>query len=257
VEIRAGAHLPMTETQNLLKRMMVSAINAREVESNRVSRLLHDEVGQVLSAVGIQLHVLKLDYQQQLPEIVDRVHEIQKMLDSAVSQVRSLSYDLNPSVVDRAGLQLALERLVGRFRTASERNIRFAYDPSVRPPANISNAWYKIAELALDNAVRHADAEQIEVRVRAKGGNQLMEIRDDGRGFSLADVEGRTPGLGIMLMEHHASQAPIVLEFETAPGSGATIRCSFSASGQAERGAASETPDRSRRATGKQGNDRK
>ncbi|HYI94119.1 MAG TPA: histidine kinase dimerization/phosphoacceptor domain-containing protein, partial [Bryobacteraceae bacterium] len=91
----------MTESQRFLQRMIVSTINARDVESNRVSRLLHDEVGQVLSAVGLLLDVLKLDYRSQIPELTERVHEIQKMLENAVQQVRSLSYDLNPSVVER------------------------------------------------------------------------------------------------------------------------------------------------------------
>ena len=106
----------MTESQRFLQRMIVSTINAREVESNRVSRILHDEVGQVLSAVGLLLDVMKLDFRNHVPEITDRVSEIQKMLDHAVKQVRSLSYDLNPSVVERAGLQMALDRLAGRYR---------------------------------------------------------------------------------------------------------------------------------------------
>src|SRR6185295_11298799 len=104
----------MTDPQQLLTRMLVSTINAREVESDRVSRTLHDEVGQVLSAVGLQLDVLRLDFQKQAPEIAPRTIEIQKMLDLAMSQVRTLSYDLNPAVVERVGLQNALDRLVGR-----------------------------------------------------------------------------------------------------------------------------------------------
>src|SRR3982750_2107709 len=99
----------MTETpQQFLKRMIVSAINAREVENARVSRLLHDQVGQVLSAVGLQLDVLKLDFRNQVPELTDRIHDIQKILDEAVQLIRTLSYDLNPSIVERAGLHSAL-----------------------------------------------------------------------------------------------------------------------------------------------------
>lgn len=219
----------MTVTQSLLKRMMVSAINAREVESNRISRLLHDEVGQVLSAVGLQLDVLKLDYQRQLPEIIERVHEIQKMLDQAVSQVRALSYDLNPSIVERAGLQLALERLVGRFRPSGP-TIRFLYDPSLRPPLPVGNAWYKIAELALDNAVRHADAKQIELRAGLKGDRMALEIRDDGQGFpfsGLAALNAETSGLGLSLMEHYATQAEVDLEIVSAPGEGASVKSTY------------------------------
>jgi signal transduction histidine kinase len=140
----------MTDSQQFLQRMIVSTINAREVESNRVSRLLHDEVGQVLTAVGLLLDVLKLDFCKQVPDITDRVHEIQKMLDEAVQQVRALSYDLNPSVVERAGLQSALDRLVGRFRGQFAGSVRYLYDSSVRVPLSVGNAWYKIAELALE-----------------------------------------------------------------------------------------------------------
>src|SRR3954451_17984109 len=105
----------MTESQRFLQRMIVSTINARDVESNRVSRILHDEVGQVLSAVGLQMDVLKLDYKAQVPDIVARIHEIQHMLEHAVEQVRALSYDLNPAVVERAGFFSAMDRLAGRF----------------------------------------------------------------------------------------------------------------------------------------------
>src|SRR5918998_1739834 len=125
-------HDDMTESQRFFQRMIVSTINAREVESNRVSRLLHDEVGQVLSAVGLHLDVLKLDFKEQIPEIVGRLNEIQKFLDAAVMQVRALSYDLNPAVVERAGLQLALDRLVGRMRSEFNGSIRFLFDRSIR-----------------------------------------------------------------------------------------------------------------------------
>src|SRR3954447_25317528 len=147
----------MTESQRFLHRMIVSTINAREVESNRVSRILHDDVGQVLSAVGLLLDVMKLDFRNQVPDITDRVNEIQKMLDHAVKEVRSLSYDLNPSVVERAGLQMALDRLVGRYREKFAGSLRYLYDSSVRVPLAVGNAWYKIAELALDNAVTHGE----------------------------------------------------------------------------------------------------
>src|SRR5687767_13617296 len=130
----------MSDSQRVLKRMIVSTINAREVESDRVSRLLHDEVGQVLSAVGLQLDVLKLDFREQLPEITERIKEIQSMLDQAVEQVRALSYDLNPAVVERAGLQRAMDRLVGRMRTQFSGSIRFLHDPAARVPLPVANA---------------------------------------------------------------------------------------------------------------------
>jgi signal transduction histidine kinase len=214
----------MTESQRFLERMIVSTINAREVECNRVSRLLHDEVGQVLSAVGLLMDVLKLDYQGQIPEIRDRVHEIQKMLDQAVEQVRSLSYDLNPSVVERAGLQSALDRLVGRYRQQFSGSLRYIYDPSIKVPLQIGNAWYRIAELALDNAAKHSGAAKIEVHVRRAQKNILIEVRDNGKGFSLQEARLHPGGLGLLLIDHYASQAPMRVEIKSAPEKGTAVR---------------------------------
>lgn len=126
----------MTDKQRLLKRMIVAGINAREVESHRASRLLHDEVGQVLTAVGLQLDVLKLDFSDRVPEIADRVHEIQELVDGAVTQVRALSYDLNPAVVERAGLGRALDGLAGRYRGEFGGTLRLMVEPGIRPPVD-------------------------------------------------------------------------------------------------------------------------
>jgi signal transduction histidine kinase len=217
----------MTESQRFLQRMIVSTINAREVESNRVSRILHDEVGQVLSAVGLLLDVMKLDFRDQVPDITDRVNEIQKMLDHAVKEVRSLSYDLNPSVVERAGLHMALDRLAGRYREKFAGSLRYLYDSSVRVPLAIGNAWYKIAELALDNAVTHGEPSRIEIHVRRAQKNAMIEVKDNGKGFSIEESKVDPKGLGLLLIDHYASLASIVVDIKSAPGKGTIVRSTY------------------------------
>jgi signal transduction histidine kinase len=223
---------PMSDSQRVLKRMIVSTINAREVESNRVSRLLHDEVGQVLSAVGLQLDVLKLDFREQLPEITGRIKEIQTMLDQAVQQVRALSYDLNPAVVERAGLQRAMDRLAGRMRAQFPGAIRFLYDPALRVPLPVANAWYKIAELALENAVKHSGATKIEVHIKSTQKSAALEVRDNGTGFSILEAKLNPAGLGLLLMEHYSTQAPISIDLKTAPGKGTVVKSTYIAEGE-------------------------
>lgn len=213
----------MTESQNSLTRMLVATINSKEVESNRVSRLLHDDVGQVLSAVGLQLDVMKLDFKERLPEIVGRINEIQELLEQAVRQVRAISYDLNPAVVERAGLQMALDRLVGRFREEYGGALRYMFEAPARPPTAVANVWYKIAELAIDNSIRHAGASRIEVQVKRTSKGLMLEIRDNGSGF-IKDQPGAIPGLGLLLMEHYARQAPVTFDLESSPGKGTIVR---------------------------------
>jgi signal transduction histidine kinase len=190
---------------------------------------LHDEVGQVLSAVGLQMDVLKLDFQHKVPEIVERIHEIQKLLEHAVEEVRALSYDLNPAVVERAGLQRALDRLAGRFRSQFSGTVRFQCDPNIRLPLEIANVWYKIAELALENAVQHARANRIEVNARTTKKAVVLEVRDDGCGFSPEDANVQTPGLGLLLIEHYAAQVPIDVSLRSQPGKGTTVRVVYPA----------------------------
>ena len=221
----------LTASQRFLKRMIVSTINAREVESNRVSRLLHDEVGQVLSAVGLQMSVLKLDFQNRVPEIVARIQEIQEVLDRAVEQVRALSYDLDPAVVERAGLQAALDRMAGRFRTQFTGSVRLLFDPAVRVPLETANAWYKIAELALENAVNHSGAKKIEIQVKASAKTMALEIRDNGCGFSILEAKLKPAGLGLLLIEHYATQAPISIDIKATPGKGTVVRSTYNSEG--------------------------
>jgi signal transduction histidine kinase len=228
----------MTDPQRLLTRMLVSAINAREQESDRVSRILHDEVGQVLSAVGLQLDALKLDYQDQVPDIVASTNKVQAMLEQAMSEVRALSYDLNPAVVERVGLQFALDRLIGRFRNRFPGSLRFLFDSSVRVPLNVGNAWYKIAEHAIENAIRHSQAGKIEVHVRPTAKSIALEVRDNGLGFSLLDAKLQSAGLGLLLMEHYAAQTGLDLQIVTEPGKGTSVKSCYEVTAPQKKSAA-------------------
>jgi two-component system sensor histidine kinase UhpB len=216
----------MNDDQRLLKRMLVSAINAREAENRRAARILHDQVGQILTAVGLQLQVLNLDFGEGTAGLSGRIQETLQALDVAMEQVRSLSYDLNPAVVERAGLQAALDRLVGRFRSLFDGTIRFAYDSTVQVPHVVAEAWYRIAELSIDNAIRHAAAQRIELHVRRQGSGAALEVRDDGRGFHVEEGK-RMAGLGLLLIDHYTQQANVRTDLTSSPGLGTVIRSEF------------------------------
>jgi signal transduction histidine kinase len=217
----------MLDSQRIiLDQLLVSVINAREQECARVSRLLHDQVGQVLSAVGLQLDVLRLDLKQQVPEIVGRTAEIQQLLEEAVTKIRELSFELNPAIVERAGLQFALDQLAGRFRKTFKGGLRLLFDSSVHLPRETANALYKIAECAIDNAVQHASCNQIEVLLRPSHRAVILEVRDNGCGFPYVDVRKHSPGLGLLMMEHYASEGGLEFSIRSTPGRGTVVRAS-------------------------------
>lgn len=208
-----------------LARMLASVIDARDQKAARAGQVLHDEIGQILSAVGLHLDVLRMDLEEQAPEAAQRISEIQALLEKAFERVRALSYDLNPNRAERAGLTTALHRLVGERRQSSGRKIRLLCDASVRVSGPAATAMYQIAECALSNALTHSQASKIEIFVKpARGGGAVLEVRDDGRGFDPAEAAANPTGLGIPLMYCFADRAGIHLDIESEPGKGTIVR---------------------------------
>lgn len=218
-----------SEQERSLAHLLVSVMNTREQEGARFSRLLHDEVGQVLSAIGLQMDLLRMDLEEGVTGAPKRILEIQKFLEQAVAHVRDLSYELNPSIVERTGLKLALERLAGRCRRSFPGNVRLTFDPAVRVPIEIATALYKIAEQALDNALRHAHATRIAIAFKAAPGGACLEIRDNGVGFAVEKTRKDPPGLGLLLMSHHAARAGLRLTLACRPEKGTIVKAVYRA----------------------------
>ncbi|MGA2182724.1 MAG: histidine kinase [Bryobacteraceae bacterium] len=215
------------EVQTLLASKLVALINERERELARVSRVLHDGVSQVLSAVGLQLDVMRMDFREQAPGIVERTAEIQHMLEEAIAELRGLSYELNPSVVERAGLPFALDRLVGRFRESYRGTMRLFVDSAARVPENAAGTFYKLAEFALDNVVEHSQSNYAEVLVRQVRDKFVLEVRDNGRGFNVNEtIENVQGGLGLLLMKYYASRDGMRLTIHSLAGKGTVVKAS-------------------------------
>ncbi len=216
-----------TDEERSLAHLLVSVMNAREQEGARVSRILHDEVGQVLSAIGLQLDLLRMDLHDKVADNSKRIAEIQKVLEQSVGQVRDLSYELNPSIVERTGLQFALDRLAGRYRKGFDGKIRLLFDSSVRPPVEMATALYKIAEQAIDNSIRHSGATRVEVLVRPVRQGVSLEVRDNGKGFAVNQETTGNTGLGFHLMRYHSDQAGLRFSVASSPEKGTIVKAIY------------------------------
>lgn len=211
--------------QEELARMLVSAVDDRETDMTRISGVLHDHVSQVLSAAGLQLGLLRLDFQDRVPEIEQRTAEIQQLLESVIDQLRDLSYELNPSIVERTGLQTALDRLAGRVRKSGKSGFRLHYEAGLRVPAPIAAAFYKIAERAADQGVAQG-AVEIEVQVRTAHGEWVLEVRMDS---DFRDELGDGRSVATLMMDHYAARSGVALDIRTGRSGGAIVRASHPA----------------------------
>ena len=203
--------------------LVLRLLSARETDRARVSKWLHDHVGQCLSAAGLQLDLLRMDFAESALPISQRTAEIQSMLDSVMKLVREFSHELNPAAAERMGLRAALDGLAGRLRLEFNGVVRVLADPTEQLPAEASAALYRIAQEAAGNAVRHSGCSAIEILLRPLRGGAALEIRDNGNGFDAPGGAFLRPGLGLLAIEQYADQAGIDLQIESSPGKGTVV----------------------------------
>ncbi len=207
-----------------LRATTLRMLKAQESERGRLAKFLHDEVGQSLSAAGLHLDLLRMDFETISPEIKPRTAELQQMLENVMAGVRDFSYELNPDIVERAGLHAAMDRLVGRARKRFTGNVRLMDDSTLRFPPAVGSGLYKIAAEALDNAMQHAACTQIEVIIKSSPDGPALEVRDNGKGFDTVDYGGPQRGLGLLVMDHYAEQAGLRLWVRSRKGKGTVVR---------------------------------
>jgi len=168
------------------------ALDAREAERLRIARGLHDEVGQVLTGVLLQLDGLASDE----PVLRPRVDETKDAVRQALEEVRRISQELRPAPLEHLGLVSALTELSRRFAEQSGVAVerRFASDlPRLSPQAEL--AVYRVAQESLTNVARHADATNVALTVEAGGTGLVLQIADDGGGMSEAAAANGHGGL--------------------------------------------------------------
>ncbi|MBL8230401.1 MAG: hypothetical protein JNL98_18065 [Bryobacterales bacterium] len=213
---------------------LLSSLSQRDEELHYVARVLHEQIGQILTVVGLQIDLLRQDYSPRIPEIGPRATEVQQLLEKAIEEVRQLSYRLNPDIVQRSGLRYALDTLVGRFRDESPATIRLLMDSNVHLPQPVATAAFQIVQHALDNAARHSSANLIEI-VLQQSGDVRIEISDNGSGFELSQALANPRGLGLLWMQHLAATAGLDLRLDSSLDHGTKVKAIYRVSAPAAR----------------------
>ena len=207
-----------------LRHTVLSALKSQEHERKMASKFLHDSVGQNMTALGLQLDLARMDLEQTSPETSARLGEIQKILGTIMEEVRGYIYELNPSIVERAGLRSALDRLVSRIRSRFSGSVRLVADPSLTIDPKIATGLFHIAQEAVENAVQHAGCSDIEIAIKSTRTGPNLAVRDNGSGFDPEDVVGVRRGLGLLSMEYYAAQSGLSLSISRHRGGGTVVR---------------------------------
>jgi signal transduction histidine kinase len=204
----------------------ISAFNeqlmkAQEQERTRIAGELHDSVMQQISALSLVLGTARRKIASE-PEAKQMIAEVQRKLIDVGSEIRQLSHDLYPPMLEEAGLPEVLRGYCDAF--GQLRGIPISCDAE-ESLAELSSgtalALYRIAQEALGNAAKHAAPTRVDVRLVRTGGNVVLTVADDGRGCEPGQTEG---GLGLVNMRERARQLGGTFELDSRPGRGTTVR---------------------------------
>jgi signal transduction histidine kinase len=201
-------------------------VRVSEREQMRIGQDLHDGLCQNLAAIDCAAACLKSDLEgRALPEAV-AAGDIQKMLQDALLEARNLARGIFPVQMDAEGLPTALEELVATTNRLRQTPASIDVQGEVKiADPQVAMHLYRIAQQALNNAVQHAQAGRVAIRLRQDGGRGTMSIADDGCGFSHAEVPSR--GMGLRTMHYRARLIGADLTVTTPPGGGTEVRCHF------------------------------
>jgi PAS domain S-box-containing protein len=201
-------------------------IAAQEAERRRIARELHDQIGQMLTALKLNLHAIQSmgDAHEARPLIEDNL----KLLDEALEQVRDLSVDLRPLLLDDLGLVTALRWYVDHQpRTGVPAEFIFdSIDPDLRFSSELETACFRIAQEALTNVARHAQAKLVTVRLSRDGPDLVLLIKDDGVGFDVEALQRHSVAdatLGMQGMEERAQAAGGRIRIDSTIGKGTEV----------------------------------
>jgi signal transduction histidine kinase len=217
------------ERQQFLARKLVKV---QEDERRSLARELHDEVGQMLT--GLQF-TIKSAMSQSNEEQRNKLDQAQIIVTAIISQIRELSINLRPSLLDDLGILPTLEWYFNRYEAKTGITVNFKHENlGQRYNTDFETAAFRIVQEALTNVARYAETVTVDVKMVVRGSVMDIEIRDEGRGFDPAAL-GRNQSLGIEGMRERAYVLGGLLEIQSEPGEGTRIQASLPISGHIER----------------------
>ncbi|HYG02329.1 MAG TPA: sensor histidine kinase [Chryseosolibacter sp.] len=196
------------------QKMLQAELESQEAERRRLAADLHDSIGGMLSTIRVGISTMA----RMLPN-PQTVDQTKQMLDDTISSVRRISRDLMPSTLEKFGLLHALTELCERFEATSKINIAFHHGevhPSLDKPRELM--IFRVVQELLNNAIKHSEAKQIDVRMNASESELKITVEDDGVGFNPDDFKADAKsgkGLGLYNIENRARLLGADLTYNT------------------------------------------
>ena len=214
-----------------LKELSSQLMKVQEKERKRIAQELHDEVGQMLQSMKMNLDRIKRNFNskpKKLEGIEDWLLDTEKLLSETIEDIRTLTFDLRPSMLDDFGLIPTLRWYIENYSRRSNVKVSLkAKDKRYRFPPDIEITLYRIMQEALTNVSKHAQATEVSVLVSQKNSTAFLSVRDNGIGFDTSQVVSAPKGMGLLNVKERVDLLGGSFEIISHPRKGTTLNIKF------------------------------
>jgi len=216
----------MLDSRDAERRIIATILSTEDIERSRISKELHDSVGQTLSAISINLDALSKVESLSSKEKV-KLRNIEKLVKNAIAESRSVSHNLMPPVLTDLGYTYAIENLLDSIELASETKFSFHSNESkIQVPKEIEFTLFRITQEAINNIIKYSSASEATIQYLVFDDLLSLSIEDNGKGFNLEKVN-KKHNFGLNSMRSRASSIGAEFTIDTAPERGTGIHLSL------------------------------
>lgn len=216
------AEARLKEHQQLLRELVSQSIALREAEARHIAREVHDELGQILTALRMDLSLLRIQYGSHDAALMKKIMDMLAKVDQAIKGVRNVALNLRPAVLDMGiipAIGWLCDNFPGRSNTAC--SLRVEDVPAALDNAQVA-AIFRIVQESLTNVTRHAEANSVRITLGQRGDDVFVEVCDDGKGFDI-DAMPANRSFGIMGMSERALALGGKVEISSVPSKGTVV----------------------------------
>jgi signal transduction histidine kinase len=217
----ARVALESSRTGNALQILTGGLLEAQEEERKRIARYLHDGLNQELAMLAVDLGLLLRQVPREQSVLIETISDLRKRTESLSDDLRRLTHQLHPAVLENLGLVSALRSHCAEFTRYTQIPVSFTAEREMSPPADLAICLYRIVQEALRNVAKHSGADTVSVKIAQDPCGIVLSIVDNGCGFEVNEV--RRKGLGLVSIQERVQAVKGQLTITSSPGKGTRI----------------------------------
>jgi signal transduction histidine kinase len=212
----------LAASEEQIRRLAEHMLHVEEIERRRISRELHDEAGQSLLCIRLQMELLENSIPAVHEEWITKLKEARDLTERTILEMRRLIAALSPAVLEQLGLGAALRQLVNRFRRLHPIRVRLLIARPGRLPQHTEIIVYRLVQECCNNIAKHSGADSVNISVSSADGMVRLAVEDNGVGFKVDEALARKDSFGLSGMRERVALLGGRFEIRSYPGSGPT-----------------------------------